>query len=472
MRTLLAPTGGALALVLLLSAPPALAADPAPGATGGGDPYFPAAGNGGYQVEHYDLDLAYDPPTRALSGTATLSAQALDDLTSFSLDLRGLTASAVTVDGAPATLAQDDGELVVTPAAALAAGAAFTVTVAYGGTTGQPTDVGGEYYGWVSTDDGAFVANEPDGAPTWYPVNDVPTDKATYAITITVPEGVTAVANGELLAAETSGGLATWSWSAHDPIASYLTTAAIGDYDLVTTTTPGGLPVVDAVDRDLTSTERAVTTARLSLQPAVIDFFTPLFGPYPFTSAGAIVDDDTVAGYALETQTRPLYAGVPDEATIAHELSHQWFGDSVTPSTWRDIWLNEGFATWAEWTWEAASGGPSVQERFDENYARPDDDPLWEVAPGDPGADDLFAEAVYTRGGMALHALQEEIGEEAFAVLLHRWASENAGGNVATADLVALAEEVSGQDLDDFFTAWIDIPGKPDDGGVATREEG
>jgi aminopeptidase N len=460
----------AITTTLLLAAAPAAWAAPEPraGSTGGGDPYFPAAGNGGYEVEHYDLDLGYDPATRALTGTATLTANATEALSSFSLDLRGLAAESVDVDGAPAAIDQQDGELVVTPAAPLAAGAAFTVTVRYGGTTGQPTDPTGAVYGWVSTDDGAFVANEPDAASTWYPVNDVPTDKATYAIAVTVPEGRTAVANGELVSATTTDGRTTWSWSAADPIASYLTTASVGDYDLTTTRTAAGLPIIDAVDRDLDPTQRAVTTARLSLQPVMVEHFTALLGPYPFTSAGAIVDDDTVAGYALETQTRPIYAGVPTESTIAHEIAHQWLGNSVTPSTWRDIWLNEGFATWAEWSWDEASGGPSVQDRFDENHARPEDDPLWAVAPGDPGAEDLFAEAVYTRGAMALHALEARIGEEAFATLLRRWVSENAGQNVATADLVALAEDVSGQQLDDFFTRWVDTPGKPDDDGVAT----
>ena len=469
MRRPLAVAGTVLALTCpLLVATPALAHRYGTGSTSGGDPYFPAAGNGGYDVGHYDLTLSYDPATGRLDGTAVVTLTATADLDQFSLDLRGLTATSVTVDGEragfeqqPPNTAGRGGELVVRPRPEFGAGSTHRVTVVYGGVPGRPVDSTGVFYGFVSFPDGAFVANEPEGASTWYPVNDVPTDKATYDFRITVPEGRTAVANGEPVGDPvTADGRTTFVWRATDPMASYLATASIGDYERTTRTGPGGLPILDFVDRDLPAANRATTEASLALQPQMIDFFADLYGPYPFTSFGAVVDDDTVE-YALETQTRPVYSQVAAESTVAHELAHQWVGDSVSPTTWRDIWLNEGFATYSEWMWGEHRGRTTAQAEFDRVLATPAEDPLWAVPPGDPGADNLFAPAVYARGAAALHALRVEIGEEAFGTLLRRWTTENADGNVSTADLVALAEEVSGQDLDAFFTVWIDTPGKP-----------
>ncbi|MGY1804942.1 M1 family metallopeptidase [Blastococcus sp. SYSU D00922] len=469
MRRPLAAAAVSLALTTpLLVATPAAADRYGPGSTTSADPYFPHAGNGGYDVQHYGLTLAYDPATGRLDGTAVITLTATADLDSFSLDLRRLTATSVLVDGKRVTFEQlppDErglgGELVVRTRPKLKAGTTHQVTVVYGGVPGRPVDIEGAPYGFYSFRDGAFVANEPDGAATWYPVNDVPTDKATYDFRITVPEGKTAVANGELVGAPvTANGRTTFVWRATDPMASYLSTASIGDYVMTTQEGPGGLPIYDFVDKDLTASRMATTRASLALQPAMINFFDDIFGPYPFTSFGSIVDDNSV-GYALETQTRPIYSGLAQESTVAHELAHQWVGNSVTPEVWPDIWLNEGFATYSEWLWEEHRGGNTAQERFEEVYAIPAEDEFWATPPGDPTAEDLFNAATYDRGAAALHALRLEIGKGAFFDVLHRWATENEDGNVSTADLVALAEEVSGQDLDAFFTAWIYTPEKP-----------
>jgi aminopeptidase N len=439
-------------------------ASAAPAVTTGGDPYFPAAGNGGYDVGHYGLGLTYDPATGRLDGTAVITLTATTDLDSFSLDLRGLQASSVVVDSKKATFTQvaatdgAGGELVVTAAQRLRAGSTHVVTVVYGGVPGQPTDQTGALYGWVSYADGAFVANEPEGASTWYPVNDVPTDKATYDFTITVPQGLTAIANGEPVGTPvTSGGRTTFTWHAADPMASYLSTASIGNYAASTQTGPHGLPILNYVDQDL----KPKAADGLALQPQMIQFFEGVFGTYPFSSFGAIVDDDTDAGYALENQTRPIYAGAPDEITVAHELAHQWVGDSVTPEQWKDIWLNEGFATYAEWLWGESRGLTTVQAQFDRVMKVKPTASFWQVLPGDPGAADLFAAATYDRGGATLVALRTRIGAGPFATLLRTWTTQNRGGNVTTDDFIALAEQVSGQQLDDFFQTWLYTPSKP-----------
>jgi aminopeptidase N len=447
----------AVTLALTVSGVPASASKSRVGAPGVGDGYFPLAGNGGYDVRHYGLDIRYQPATRAFAGVATISARATERLTRFNLDLRGFEVRSVTVDGRAAGYDRDGQELRISPRHDLSSGDRFTVVIRYDGTTGQPTDIEGALYGWVSTPDGAFVANEPEGASTWYPVNDHPTDKASYDFQITVPQGKTAVANGELVNQRTRSGWTTFTWRATDPMASYLSTASIGDYDLRRSTGPQGLPIIDAIDRDL-GPDAAAGLARTG---EMIAYFGDLFGRYPFTSFGAIIDDDTDADYALETQTRPIYSGPPSEGTVAHELAHQWFGNSVSPERWQEIWLNEGFATYAEWLWTEHTGGTTAAARFDSYYARPPTSGIWNPAPGDPGADNLFASSVYIKGAMTLQALRVKIGDPAFFTLLRTWYAANRDSTAGTADFVRLAERVSGQRLAGFFQTWIYTPGKP-----------
>lgn len=215
------------------------------------------------------------------------------------------------------------------------------------------------------------------------------------------------------------------------------------------------------MDKDLSAADLATTRASLARQPEMIAYFSRIFGPYPFNSFGAVVDDDDDAGYALENQTRPSYSGAPDESTVAHELSHQWYGNSVTPRRWRDIWLNEGFATYSEWLWTAHRGGDSVQQQFETAYARPASSAFWQLKIGDPGAAELFNGAIYDRGAMTQHALRREVGDDEFFRILRAWAQRNRDGVVATDDLVRLSERISGEQLDALFTSWLYTSGKP-----------
>jgi aminopeptidase N len=441
----------------LASGAVALAAVFSPGAPGLGDPFFPLGGNGGYDVQHYGLTLAYDPPANQLTGTAVITAQATQALSRFDLDLRGFSITQLLVNGVAATSTRNGQELVITPASGLPAGKTFVVTVGYEGTPSIVTDPDQSIEGWVPTDDGSVAVGEPQGSPGWFPCNDNPQDKATYDFSVTVPAGLTAMANGVLLSNASSGGKTTWVWRETDPMATYLSTVDIGRFDL-TVSSIDGIPSYVAVDPQLAKGQV------LSKLPEVIRFYSSIYGPYPFTAVGAIVDSAKNLGYSLETQTKPLFPYVPDEATLVHEQSHMWFGDSATLGRWPDIWLHEGFATWSEWIWSEHEGNKSAAQWFKQLYSTPaQNDRFWNPPPGDPGDPSLlFNGTIYYRGGMTLEALREKIGDDAtFFRIMRDQAQENRFGTVTTQGFIDIAERDSGLDLGKFFQAWLDTPGKP-----------
>jgi aminopeptidase N len=330
----------------------------------------------------------------------------------------------------------------------------FTVIVRYAGVPEVITDPDESIEGWVPTADGAFVVGEPQGAPGWFPSNDNPQDKATFDEAITVPDGITALGNGVLAARFSHGGRTTWVWHESDPMATYLATATNGHFAL-TQTHVGAIPVYNAVDPTLS----AELGPLLDEVPDIVRFFSALYGPYPFNAAGAIVDDAPDVGYALESQTKPNFAFVPDETTLVHELAHQWFGDAVTLRRWPDIWLHEGFAEWSEWIWSERHGGPSAQDFFDDLVAE-NDPGTWDPAPGlVTDAPDLFSNSVYDRGAMTLQALRVEVGDATFLRILRDWFAQHKYANATTADFIALAQRDSRRDLRGFFQKWLYTPG-------------
>lgn len=429
------------------------------GAAGAGDPYFPLSGNGGLDVTHYDLDIHYVPATGRLDGHAVLRATATQNLSRFDLDLSGLTVSSVSVNGRTAAFSRAAGsqELVVTPPKALHRNAQFTVDVRYGGVPQYVTDPDGSPDGWIRTDTGAFVGSEPQGAMTWFPANSHPVDKASFDVTITVPKGYSAVGNGELVRQAGTSSTTTTHWRERQPMAAYLATASIGKFQ-VTTYRTGGLPVYIAVD----PREAAAAAPALAKLPAILAWEQQTFGRYPFSSTGAIVMHAPQVGYALETQTRPLFDRAPDESTLVHELAHQWFGDSVSVRRWKDIWLNEGFATYAEWLWSEHTGGPTAQQQFDDLYAAPTSDDLWSFPVADPGSGaDIFGTPPYERGAMVLHELRRAVGDTTFFRILRTWAAQHRYGHGTTAEFTALATALSGKNLTSLFTTWLYTAGKP-----------
>ncbi|MFI1165940.1 M1 family metallopeptidase [Streptomyces sp. NPDC020801] len=436
-----------------------------PGGSGVRDPYFPKAGNGGYDVSHYGLTLSYDPDRRRLTGTAVITARATQDLSAFDLDLKGLDVDSVTVEGRSARFDRAGQELTVRPHDELSRGETFSATVRYSGTPQTITDADGSKEGWLPTADGALALGEPMGSMAWFPGNDHPSDKAAYDVSVTVPKGLQAVSNGELKSQTTTGGRTTFSWHTAEPMASYVATVAIGHYDITRTTTKNGLPVYVAVD----PTQSKASGAVLAKIPEIMEWEEYNFGPYPFSSTGAIVDRGEDAGYALETQNRPFFPGAPELGTLVHELAHQWYGDSVTPKSWRDMWLNEGFATYAEWLWEEDHGGDSAQQTFDSVYRGDyfdndaDNKAVWSFPPARPsGAAHISDRPVYERGAMVLHKIRQLVGDDAFYGIIQGWAATRRHGNADTADFTAYVEKKApGKDFGEIWKDWLYGDGKP-----------
>jgi aminopeptidase N len=457
LSTRVAALATAAASFLAIAAAPA----PVPGAPGVGDTYFPELGNGGFDARHYALDIAYNPDTDRLDGRTTITAHATRSLSSFDLDLQKLEVTGVEVNGRRARFTRSGDELRVTPRESLRKGRTFTVTVTYGGVPeplGGPIVFGSDY-GWMKTDDGVFVACEPNAASTWFPSSDHPSDKASYDIRIKAPKGLTAVSNGRLVSTYDKGGSTYTHWRETKPMATYLATATIGKFDVRTGRTPSGIPIYVAIDPVLADSNSVDV---YGVTAAATDYWAQVFGPYPFEETGAIVDDMPQAGFSLEVQSKPVYSAVRNETTIVHELAHQWFGDSVSVAHWKDIWLNEGFATYAQWLWAEHQGTRTAHDSFLAGYtSRPADSAFWQTVVGDPQRDTMFASAVYQRGAMTLQVLRERIGDAAFFKLLPTWTKLHRYGNADTDDFIRLAEKISGKQLDDLFQTWLFTTGKP-----------
>jgi aminopeptidase N len=327
----------------------------------------------------------------------------------------------------------------------------------------------------MRTGDGAIVAGEPHVAATWFPCNDHPRDAASVSVSVTAPAPLEAVSNGVLRDHTTQDGWTTWSWHADEPMATYLVTLAIGKFDVRDYRT-GGIRYWDALDPDLFTlhldpapggpSAGEVAEGSLARQPEIIDFLAGHFGPYPFRSAGGIVDHLPELRFALETQTRPVYASafftdsVNGDRVVVHETAHQWTGDLLRLHDWQHIWLNEGFATYAEWLWLEREGLSSPQQQF-LNVAQNAPPEFWATTIGDPGPDHLFDLAVYQRGAMTLQALRQTVGDEAFFQIVEEWVTSQAGDTVTTDEFIRLAEKLSGMQLDELFHTWLFTPAKP-----------
>lgn len=444
-------------LMLVLLASTLTAQEP-----GLGDSLYPNFGNSGYDVQRYILNLTVDMPSSEITeGVAIIQATATNDLPSLNLDFIGFEISDVSINLEPVEFSRNGQELTLIPAETIPAGTPIEIVVHYSGVPEQITSVAIPVpTGWVIAENRVFVLSEPDGAANFYPVNDHPLDKAAYTFRVTVPDPYEVAANGSFhRALENRDNTTTYTFYANYEMASYLTTITIGDFDIEESTSPDGAPIRNYFAASLNDAERQL----FARQGEMLDFYADLIAPYPFDVYGVVVMDVPV-GTALETQTLSIFGidqiSVEDiegtEAVVAHELLHQWFGNSVSVADWSDIWLNEGFATYGEALWlEHDLGSEALDEWVTAVYQSVAASVDFISPPGQPSADDLFNDGVYSWGALALHALRLEIGDDAFFELLRTYYDRYQFGNASTDDFIAVAEEISEQELQEFFENWL-----------------
>ena len=410
------------------------------GAASAGDPYLPTSGNGGYVVTHYDLDLTYRIETNQLRAVATITATATADLDRFSLDFAGLSVDRVLVDGdRPRKFSQAARKIIIAPAETVEAGAEFEIVVRYGGAPHPVKSPWGEL-GWEELADGVIVASQPSGAASWFPCNDHPSNKATFRIAISCEAPYTVVANGSLVEKTTRSGRTTWVYVTPEPMATYLATLQVGRY-VRRSTDSAHLYYPPALAHSV-----LVDFARID---EMIALYVGLFGPYPFRSYSVVVTPD-VLEIPLEAQGLGIFGSNHvdgahgSDRLIAHELAHQWFGNSLTLARWHDIWLHEGFACYAEWLWSEASGGRTAHELAVVHRSRVKTVAKDSLVVGDPGAQAMFDDRVYKRGALALHCVRTLVGDELFFDALRAWVAEFRHSTVTTQGFVEFFENHTG----------------------------
>jgi aminopeptidase N len=437
---------------------------PDEGQPGVGDPYFPDYGSSGYDALKYTVQLSWDPDAQAMSSTTVISARATQPLKSFYFDL-ALTTDQVQVNGQPATFTRSGfQDVLVTPAAPITAGADFSVTVAYSGEPGEVSR--GDVTGWYATGEEWTAVGEPESSAWWFPANDHPSDPALMDVSVRVPAGMEALSVGRLVSRDSAdeADFDTWHWVAQQPMATYASFVSIGQYDLEQGEVDDR-PYVYAVSQQLSRTERDRAFAALQRSGAIVRRLESMFGEYPFSELGGVVPAHKLRFGGLEAQTRPVYereAITSDDPSglIAHELAHMWFGDLVTLRQWDDIFINEAYASWAQWGHAERVGGRSANDAFNALYDRARERPeFWRVTMIDPGPDHLF-DVVYARGPMAMQALRNVMGDVAFFTLAREWSQEPATRSLE--EWMVKAQSKTTVDLLPFFQAWIYAPVAPE----------
>ena len=420
------------------------------------DPYLPHSGNFGYRVSRYDLDLDYKVASNRLSGTATITAVTLASLPAFTLDIAdSLSVGKVTVNGRrPAHFGTSAGKLRIRLDSPMPAGSAMSIAIRYGGTPHPIRSIWGTV-GFEELSNGALVAGQPNGSPSWYPCDDHPSAKASFRIKVSTDSPYRVVAPGELVARRVRAAQTEWTFEQPEPTSPYLATLQVGMYEnhrLHKSPVPMQAFLPDRL--------RASFDHDFARQPQMMELFAKLFGPYPFQAGYTVVVTDDELEIPLEAQGISIFGANhcdgsrSSERLVAHELAHQWFGNSVTARRWRDIWLHEGFACYAEWLWSENSGGPAAADLAREHHRRllaaPQD-----LLLADPGPADMFDDRVYKRGALTLHAVRRVIGDANFFALLRDWTTRHRHGTVVTDDFTGLAANYAQVSLRPWWDAWL-----------------
>ena len=420
------------------------------------DPYLPTAGNFGYRVSRYELELEYKVAINRLAGTATVTTVTLAELQTFSLDLSSaLSVAKVTVNGKrPKHFRTDRDKLHITLAERLPAGAAMTVAVRYSGTPRPKRTPWGEV-GFEELTEGALVAGQPNGASSWFPCDDHPSAKASFRVQIATESAYLTLANGKLLSRRARAGMTTWTYEQSEPTSTYLITLQVGPYTR-RRMAKNGVEIFSVLPDRL----RREFDHDFGRQPQMMKLFVKLFGPYPLADGYTVVVTDDELEIPLEAQGISIFGANHcdgrrgSERLVAHELAHQWFGNSVTAQRWRHIWLHEGFACYAEWLWSDHCGERSADDWARHYHRRLVDSPQ-DLVLADPGPQDMFDDRVYKRGALALHALRRRIGDDSFFALLREWTSRYRHASVVTDDFIALAAQYTEDSLRPLWAAWL-----------------
>ena len=432
---------------------------PAPinGADGLGDPYYPQLGNGGYDVEKYTIRLDVDPDSNKVQGDVTIRAKATESLKTLNLDFQGLTVDSVSVNGSEATFVQKNSEMTITPSRPLSLGRVFTVEISYHGKPApvRSQAISGEV-GWFHAEDGTInVFSEPDGASTWFPNNNHPRDKATYRFEIKVPNPWMVAATGTLTKTIPEGDSTRYIIDLNEPAASYLVSINIGKYALDEFDGPDGVHIRNYFPPEYPESLKK----NFDKLPEMIEYLVSLYGPYPFDEYGVVIASSDIEACAwagaLETQTLSIHCPtsfMASEEVIVHEAAHMWFGDSVSLENWKDIWLKEGMATYAQWLW-------TTRDKDLETLTKVVKSQMVGYYPSkptsEPSAAILYREEVYKGGALVFHALRLKVGDDAFFKILREYLHRYRGSYAGTDEFTALAEEISKQDLKEFFDSWL-----------------
>jgi aminopeptidase N len=419
------------------------------------DPYLPKNGNSGYRVSRYELDLEYKVAINRLSGSATITAVTLTELQEFTLDLSdALTVSKVSVNGKRvAHFARHDRKLRIRLQSKLATGASMSIVVRYSGSPRPLRSLWGDV-GFEELTNGVLVAGQPNGAASWFPCDDHPSAKAAYRIQISAENPYRVLANGKLVSRRARAARTAWTYEQPEPTSTYLVTLQIGIYEMTRLKSP--VPMQAALPGRL----RRNFDHDFARQPEMMQLFVERFGPYPLANGYTVVVTDDALEIPLEAQGISIFGANhcdgsrASERLIAHELAHQWFGNSVTVRRWRDIWLHEGFASYAEWLWSEHSGGPGADDLARQYHQRLRQSPQ-DLLLADPGPREMFDDRVYKRGALTLHALRRQLGDQKFFALLKDWTTRHHHGSVSTDDFTGLAAGYSDESLQQLWDAWL-----------------